>query len=97
MVCARVCPVKAIPEQAGVSLHIGHREYHYAKIDKWRCRTAEQGLTKFTHGMTDFDGLGDVNAEIHLEQVRRESPWQKMERQGSYCGRCIIECPVGKR
>ena len=97
MICAQVCPVKAIPKQSGVALHIGHREYRYANIDKWRCRTAEQGLTRSTHGMTDFDGIGDANAEIYLEQVRQESPWQKMERQGSYCGRCIIECPVGKR
>ena len=97
MVCARACPVKAIPEQSGVALHIGHKEYRYANIDKWRCRTAEQGLTKATHGMTDFEGIGDANAETYLEQVRRENPWQKMERQGSYCGRCIIECPVGRQ
>lgn len=97
MVCVRVCPVKAIPEQSGVALHIGHKEYRYANIDKWRCRTAEQGLTKATLGMTDFEGIGDANAETYLEQVRRENPWQKMERQGSYCGRCIIECPVGKQ
>jgi epoxyqueuosine reductase QueG len=97
MVCARVCPVEAIPEQSGVSLQIGNKEYRYAKIDKWRCRTAEQGLTKATLGLTEFEGISDVNAQTYLGQVKAENPWQKMERQGPYCGRCIIECPVGKR
>ncbi len=95
MICARVCPVKAIPEESGVTLQIGHKEYRYANIDKWRCRTAEQGLTRGTLGLTNFEGSGNVDAETYLEQVKAENPWQKMERQGSYCGRCIIECPVG--
>ena len=97
MVCARVCPVGAIPEESGVELRIGQKGYRYAVIDKWRCRTAKQGLTKVTHGMTAFEGRGNVGPETYLEQVKAENPWQKMERQGPYCGRCIIECPVGNR
>jgi len=95
MICARICPVRAIPDERCVELRIGGRDYRYAAIDKWRCRTGEQGLTRPTLGMTDFEGCGDVDGDVYLSQVKNESPWQKMERQGPYCGRCIIECPVG--
>jgi len=95
VICAEVCPVKAIPLKDAVELEIGGSHYRYSKIDKWRCRIAEQGLTKLTLGYTEFDGLGEVNGEVYLEQLKKENPWQRLERQGSYCGQCIIHCPVG--
>lgn len=95
MVCAKICPVKAISLKEAVELEMGGKPFRYSKIDKWRCRIAEQGLTKFTLGYTEYDGQGEVNGDVYLEQVKKENPWQKLERQGSYCGQCIIHCPVG--
>jgi len=94
-ICSEVCPVKAIPRKDGVELEIGGIQYRYAKIDKWGCRTAEQGHTKQTLGYTEYEGLGELNGEVYLERLKEENPWQKLERQGPYCGQCIIRCPVG--
>jgi epoxyqueuosine reductase len=94
-ICSAVCPVKAIPPDDGVELEIGGTPYRYAKIDKWRCRIAEQGHTRKTLGYTEYEGEGEVNPEIYLERLKEENPWQKLERKGSYCGQCIIRCPVG--
>lgn len=94
-ICSKLCPVKAIPKDDEVELEIRGTPYRYAKIDKWRCRIAEQGHTRKTLGHTEYEGDGEVNPEIYLERLKEESPWQKLERKGSYCGQCIIRCPVG--
>lgn len=94
-ICSKVCPVKAIPRDDGAELEIRGTHYRYAKIDKWKCRIAEQGHTRKTLGCTEYEGLGEANGEVYLERLKEESPWQKLERKGSYCGQCIIRCPVG--
>ncbi|MDI7260267.1 MAG: hypothetical protein QME90_10135 [Thermodesulfobacteriota bacterium] len=95
MVCVKVCPVKAIHPEEGVELEIGGTRYRYSTIDKWRCRIGEQGHAKLTLGYTEYDGSGEVNGETYLQRLKEEDPWQRLERQGPYCGRCIIHCPVG--
>ncbi len=94
-ICSKVCPVKAIPRDNGAELKIGGIHYRYAKIDKWRCRISEQGHTRKTLGYTEYEGDGEVNSKIYLERLKEESPWQRLERRGSYCGQCIIRCPIG--
>lgn len=94
-VCSKVCPVKAIPLDDEAKLEIGGTHYRYAKIDKWRCRIAEQGHTRQTLGYTEYEGAGEVSEEVYLDRLKEETLWQKLERKGSYCGQCIIRCPVG--
>lgn len=93
--CVEACPVDAIPHEEKTTLRIGKKNYGYSRIDKERCRTG--GTSGLSTGMArqSFELPSNPTGEDYLRALDQESPWQKMERLASMCGRCIIECPVG--
>lgn len=93
-VCVSVCPMNAISKDQSVKVTIGDRTYEYAKLDKMRCSFGIAALSSKTLGRTDFEIPPNPSHEDYLRILSKEDPWQKMERAGSMCGRCIINCPI---
>lgn len=93
--CVGVCPVNAIPTEESVDLEIEDRIYEYSKLNKWRCSIG--GTSGFSTKLSrkSFKISDDPGPKEYLRALDFEDHWQKMERIGSMCGRCIIECPVG--
>jgi epoxyqueuosine reductase len=96
-VCVKVCPVRAISKDRGVRLRIGDRTFEYAQLNKGRCRYGIGGLTAKALGRVDIPVPENPQPEDYLEALKQESPWQKMERVASMCGRCIIYCPISSK
>ncbi|UCD73160.1 MAG: hypothetical protein JSW01_00515 [Candidatus Bathyarchaeota archaeon] len=95
-VCVSVCPMNAISKDKSVKVDIGGKTFEYAYINKARCRFGIHALSTKTLGRLDFEIPSNPSPEDYLETASKESPWQKMERVGSMCGRCIINCPIPK-
>ena len=96
--CSTVCPTKAIgPEEEEVI--IGDRTFRVAKIDQWRCTWGSMGLTKEAGGLRDIPMPEDVGPTEIFDALKERDPSQSMELmvigRGDYCGKCVIECPVG--
>ncbi len=92
--CVSVCPMNAISKDKSVKISIGNRTFEYAQIDKMRCIFGLHALSSKTLGRTNFEIPLNPSHEDYLKTLSKESPWQKMERIGSMCGRCIINCPI---
>jgi epoxyqueuosine reductase QueG len=95
-VCISVCPVDAISKNENVKLEIGGRTFEHAKLNKIKCRYGIHGLTEKALGRRDIKMPRNPRPEDFLKALRQESPWQSMERVGSMCGRCMINCPIPK-
>jgi ferredoxin len=93
-ICVSVCPMNAISKDRSVKVKIGDRTFEYARIDKMRCRFGTAALSSKTLGRTDFEIPPNPSHEDYLKILSKEDPWQKMEKDGSMCGRCIINCPI---
>jgi epoxyqueuosine reductase len=93
-ICISVCPTNAISKTESVTIEIGSKAFEYAKMDKIRCRYGIDGLVKKALGRQDIQILENPTTEDYLKALAQENPWQKMERQASMCGRCIIDCPL---
>jgi len=96
-VCFSVCPTRAINKDEGIKLKIGDKTFEYAKLDKVRCRYGVNGLIKEALGRKNIPIPINPTPEDYLRALSEESPWQKMERLASMCGRCIINCPIPRR
>lgn len=93
------CPTSAIgPEEETV--RIGGREFRVARIDPWRCTWGSMGLSKASGGLRDIPMPVEVGPAEIFEALKKRDPAQSMELmvigRGDYCGKCIIECPVGR-
>ena len=93
-VCVTICPTNAISKDESVKVEIGGKTFEYAKVDKVRCRYGINGLVKKALGRQDIRIPDNPTPEDYLKDLAQENPWQKMERQASMCGRCIINCPA---
>ncbi len=93
-VCVSICPTNAISENEGVKIKIGDRAFEYAKLHRIRCRYGTHGLIRGALGREDIQMPDDPQPEDYLKALSRVSPWQKMERLASMCGRCVINCPI---
>lgn len=96
--CARVCPTKAIgPSEQEIK--IGKALFRTAKIDRWRCMWGSAGLSKQALGLKDIPMPNVVGPEDVFNALKERDPAQSMELmvigRGDYCGKCIMECPVG--
>jgi len=94
-----ICPTRAIgPEEEEVI--IGDRKFRVAKIDKWRCTWGSMGLSKKAGGLKDVPMPERVGPDEVFDALKQRDPAQSMELmvigRGDYCGKCIIECPVGR-
>lgn len=93
------CPTSAIgPREKTVK--IGSREFRVAKIDPWRCTWGSMGLSKTSGGLRDIPMPEAVGPAEIFEALKERDPAQSMELmvigRGDYCGKCILECPVGR-
>ena len=96
--CAQVCPTKAIgPDVERVT--IGAKCFEVAKVDRWRCMWGSMGLTRETLGLRDIAMPDRVQAKEISDALKQRDRAQSMELmvigRGDYCGKCIMECPVG--
>jgi len=96
--CAHVCPTKAIgPSEQEIK--IGKTLFRTAKIDRWRCMWGSMGLSRQALGLKDISMPNVVGPEDVFNALKERDPAQSMELmvigRGDYCGKCIMECPVG--
>ena len=98
--CSRICPVDAIPVKKKVSLEIEGNLYEYCDLDKWKCRWGVLAFTKSTLGRKEVPMPEVITPENYLIALKEQDPWQSMEMapigRASFCGKCMIDCPVGK-
>lgn len=97
-VCATVCPTKAIGSKMEEVI-IGDRQFEVANFDCWRCTWASMGLSQNAAGLRDIPMPDKVTIEDIFNGLNKREPSQSTElmviSRGDYCGRCIMECPVG--
>ena len=95
--CVSLCPVGALSREYSVEVKIGERVFSYGVLSKIRCRYAVYGLAS--------GSAGRLQAEIHdnvythgdwLTMLRHDIVWNKTERFAAMCGRCLVNCPVGR-
>jgi len=95
--CVNLCPVGALSGEHSVEVKIGERMFSYGVLSKIRCRYAVYGLA--------LGSAGRLQAEIHdnmytpgdcLTMLRNDIVWNKTERFAAMCGRCLVNCPVGR-
>ena len=93
------CPSNAIGP-AEEKVLIGEKEFTVARIDKWRCTWGSMGLSKSSGGLKNIPMPESVGPNEIFNALKERDPAQSMELmvigRGDYCGRCIIECPVGR-
>ena len=94
-VCIKVCPMNAIPEDKKVTVQIDGKIFEYAELKKLRCRLGVAHAPPYFQ-MEKVKIPEDPKPEDYLRVLELESSWLKQERAGPMCGRCLVECPVGK-
>jgi epoxyqueuosine reductase len=97
-VCAGICPTQAIRTKE-TEVAIGEKVFKVAEIDTWRCTWGSLGLSKKSGGVKDIPMPENPGPEDVFKALSQRDPSQSMETmvigRGEYCGRCIMECPVG--
>lgn len=97
--CARICPTKALgPDTYDVL--IGGKTFKVAKLDRFKCMWGSMGLTRESSGLRDIPVPEPARVEDVFNALNQRDPLQSLELmcmngRGDYCGRCIMECPVG--
>lgn len=96
--CAAVCPTKALgPDSTEVT--IGDGSFEVAKFAQFRCMWGSMGLSKDSLGLKDIPMPKEVQVDDVFNALRQRDPSQSLELmvigRGDYCGKCIMECPVG--
>jgi hypothetical protein len=94
-----LCPTKAIgPQEERVVIQ--DKVFMVARIDSWRCTWGSMGLSKEAGGLKDIPMPEQVGPDEVFEALKHRDPAQSMELmvigRGDYCGKCIIECPIGR-
>lgn len=96
MECVKACPMNAIPEKESVTLQIEDHIYEYAKLNKWRCTIGGDSGLSTSLAERQLEVPAEPEPDDYLTALDLAGRWQKIERMEAKCGRCIIECPVGK-
>jgi len=100
-ICAKACATHAIGLK-GVTATIGDRNFEIAKFDRFRCMWGSMGLLEATLGLKDIPipDKEKIDAGDVYDALAKRDPSQSLELmvigRGDYCGKCIMECPVGK-
>lgn len=99
LVCVKICPVKAFSAREAEKLEIGGRLFEYSKLDHWKCLFGAAGFSEKTLGRKNLEVSENPTPSDYLKALELVSPWQKIERaeEGSFCGRCVIHCPIGTK
>ena len=98
MHCADVCPTQAFNRDEQWEFKIGDKDCRYCKLSRYVCRTAQTGLSKGSAGRLQMEVSKDdfTVVEDWRKLVRSDDKWNRLERVAAMCGRCMIECPVGR-
>jgi epoxyqueuosine reductase len=99
-VCTSYCPTQAISTETKKVI-IGDKTYTVAKTDQMRCAWGSMGLNKKAAGLKDIAmPKGEITPDDIFNGLKQRDPKQVAElmviNRGDYCGRCLMECPVGK-
>ena len=95
--CMELCPTKALG-QGSEDVVIGDRSFKTTKVVRFRCMWGSMGLHEENLALPKghealvedvFEGLGKRDATRALELMC-------INERGDYCGKCVMECPVGK-
>ena len=97
--CARVCPTGAMgPETEKVC--IGEQCYEPVKVHRWKCMWGSMALTERSLGLKEISMPEEVDAAAIVAAMAERDPAQVTELmvigRGDYCGKCVMECPVGR-
>jgi len=96
--CARICPMNAIPVKEAVECRIGEKTFRYGKLDKWSCRWGQHGFTDANLGRKNIPKPDIVTKESYLEALKQVDPWQAKEQSPigrvSFCSKCQLGCPA---
>lgn len=96
--CGALCPTKAIGPETETA-KIGGKVVEIARIDRWRCTWGSMGLTKGACGLKELPMPEKVGPQEIFNALKDRDPVQSMELmvigRGDYCGKCIMQCPVG--
>jgi epoxyqueuosine reductase len=102
LLCQASCPTKAIgPDH--VRVKVGERYFDVGQFARFRCMWGSMGLLKETMGLKEIPmpEKTELDAGDILEALGKRDPSQALELmvigRGDYCGKCIMECPVGGR
>lgn len=98
--CAAGCPTEAIGPDS-TEIMIGEKSFEIAKFARFRCMWGSMGLTKEALGLKDIPmpDKSEIDAGDVFNALGKRDPSQSLELmvigRGDYCGKCIMECPVG--
>lgn len=96
--CAEICPTQAFNREEFWNFKIGDKDCTYCKLSRYVCRTAQTGLSKGSSGrlQKEINPEELTVVEDWRKMVRLDDKWNRLERVAAMCGRCMIECPVGR-
>ena len=97
-ICSSVCPVDALSQDVQTVI-IGERTFRTAQLDSNRCFWASIGLSGNALAVKplatpDIVEISDVSQGLKERDPRQSGELMVIGR-GDYCGKCIMECPVG--
>ncbi len=97
-ICLKVCPVGALKKESQ-TLIIGDKNLEIAKFDRNRCFWASMGLSEGSLALKPIPMPDEVKIADVINSLKEKDPLQYKELmvigRGDYCGKCIMECPVG--
>jgi epoxyqueuosine reductase QueG len=99
LICAKICPMGALDLKDGRELRIDDKKvYSYAKLDMTKCLWGICGLRRETLGKYDCDMPEEKDRNAFYKALSEKDLIENLERlgDGSMCGRCIMECPIGE-
>ncbi|MFC2046948.1 hypothetical protein ACFLTK_01550 [Chloroflexota bacterium] len=99
-ICAKICPTGALGSDSEKRV-IGGTSFDVAKFDRWRCLWGCMGLSDGSLALksipmpdrVELDDITKALAQRDFRQTQESIPFGT----GDYCGKCIVECPVGAR
>lgn len=98
LICAKTCPLGALDIRESTELTIENSTFLYSKLDKQKCLWGICGLRKATLGRKDCHMPDVKRREDFYQALSEKDLMENFERlgDGSMCGRCIMECPIGE-
>lgn len=96
--CLKVCPATALSAESQ-KVVIGGRSYDVAKLEAYRCMWGSVGLTAGSLARNPAPVPDNVGPREILTALSKLDHFSKHEMgvvfRGDYCGKCMMECPVG--
>jgi len=96
--CVNICPVHAFNPDERWHFKIADKDCSYCKLNRVVCRTAQTGIAKGSSRrlQKEINKKEVLTVNDWLKLVKSDDKWNRLERVAAMCGRCMIECPVGR-